>query len=246
MKWFKHDTDATSDAKIRKLVLRHGAIGYAVYFHCLELIAGSVSDSNLTFELEHDSEIIADNLKIRGTSEQAGVEIVQDVMRYIVELGLFQESEHKIFCFKLLKRLDSSMTSNKKMREIIGKAKESHDGVMMESCRSHDGVMLEEKRREEKRLDKKRKEPSSRKVFSKPSVEDISAYCKTRNNGIKPEKFFDHYEAKGWKIGSSPMKDWKAAVRTWEGRQLADQPAKGIRQTTFSTTDYGQTDVGEI
>ena len=60
MKWFQHDTDSTQDAKIRKLILRHGAEGYAVYFHCLELIAGTITKSNINFELEHDAEIIAD------------------------------------------------------------------------------------------------------------------------------------------------------------------------------------------
>jgi len=56
MRWFKHDTDASSDAKIKKLLIRHGAVGYAIYFHCLELIASDICETNITFELEHDSE----------------------------------------------------------------------------------------------------------------------------------------------------------------------------------------------
>jgi len=43
MNWFQHDTDATQDAKIKKLLIRHGAIGYAVYFHCRELISADIS-----------------------------------------------------------------------------------------------------------------------------------------------------------------------------------------------------------
>lgn len=54
------------------------------------------------------------------------------------------------------------------------------------------------------------------KRFVKPKVEDIEAYCKERNNSVDAQQFFDYYESKGWKIGKSPMKDWKAAVRTWE------------------------------
>ena len=64
MNWFKHDTDASNDAKIKKLILRYSATGYAVYFHGLELIAAGINENNITFELEHDAEIIADNLKI--------------------------------------------------------------------------------------------------------------------------------------------------------------------------------------
>ena len=56
-----------------------------------------------------------------------------------------------------------------------------------------------------------------RKVFKKPDVEEIRAYCAERHNSVDAEHFYDHYEANGWKIGGkSPMKDWRAAVRTWE------------------------------
>lgn len=54
------------------------------------------------------------------------------------------------------------------------------------------------------------------KRFVKPTIEQIKAYCEERNNGIDAEDFYYFYESKGWKIGSSPMKDWKAAVKTWE------------------------------
>ena len=54
--------------------------------------------------------------------------------------------------------------------------------------------------------------------FQKPSIEEIRLYCQERNNSVDPEKFFNFYESKGWVVGKSPMKDWKAAVRTWEQR----------------------------
>lgn len=52
--------------------------------------------------------------------------------------------------------------------------------------------------------------------FVSPSVDDVRAYCQERNNLVDPEKFVDYYTARGWKIGKNSMKDWKAAVRTWE------------------------------
>lgn len=54
------------------------------------------------------------------------------------------------------------------------------------------------------------------KRFVKPNVEEIESYCKERNNSVDAQQFFDYYESKGWKVGKSPMKDWKASVRTWE------------------------------
>ena len=59
---------------------------------------------------------------------------------------------------------------------------------------------------------KKEKEPK----FQKPSLEDLKKYCHDRNKGVDPDKFWNYYEANGWKIGKNPMKNWQAAVRTWE------------------------------
>ena len=61
------------------------------------------------------------------------------------------------------------------------------------------------------------KRESSR--FQKPSIDEIRQYCISRNNSVDPEQFFNFYESKGWTIGKSPMKDWRAAVRTWEKRE---------------------------
>ena len=54
------------------------------------------------------------------------------------------------------------------------------------------------------------------KRFIKPSIEEIRAYCLERGNSVDAETFHDFYESKGWRIGNNPMKDWRAAVRTWE------------------------------
>lgn len=54
------------------------------------------------------------------------------------------------------------------------------------------------------------------KKFVKPSLKEISDYCKERNNDVNPERFLNYYEANGWKVGRNNMKDWKAAIRTWE------------------------------
>ena len=60
------------------------------------------------------------------------------------------------------------------------------------------------------------KQPKEKKVFQKPSLEEIQAYCQERHNNVDAEKFISHYEANGWKVGKNSMKDWRAAVITWE------------------------------
>ena len=65
--------------------------------------------------------------------------------------------------------------------------------------------------------------------FIKPTVEEVRAYCRERNNNVDAERFVDYYEANGWKVGKSSMKDWKATVRNWERRD------KDGRQTSKGT-----------
>ena len=62
--------------------------------------------------------------------------------------------------------------------------------------------------------------------FAPPTLDDVTAYCTERGNGIDPQRFMDYYQSNGWKVGKNPMKDWKAAVRTWEQRDAAPKKAE--------------------
>lgn len=66
-----------------------------------------------------------------------------------------------------------------------------------------------------------------RKTFKKPSIEEVREYCRERNNKVDAEAFIAFYESKGWKVGNASMKDWKAAVITWEKRQKAKPTPAG-------------------
>ena len=57
------------------------------------------------------------------------------------------------------------------------------------------------------------------KRFTKPTLEEVEQYCSERKNSIDAQTFIDYYESKGWLVGKTPMKDWKAAIRNWERRK---------------------------
>lgn len=141
MQWIKHDTDANQDAKLQNVLLDYGIEGYGLYWYCIELIAGKVDKNNITFELEHDARIIARNV---GSTAQK----VEEMMKYFVDIGLFECSNNTITCLKLAKRLDQSMTSNPQMREIIKNFK-CHDGIMT----NHDDIMQDQIRSDKNRKD---------------------------------------------------------------------------------------------
>jgi len=119
MKWFKHDTDASIDAKLQELLLDYGATGYGLYWYCVELIAKGVSPNNITFELEHDARIIARNLNLT-------LEETKNMMQKMVELGLFDINQNKrLACVSLAYKLDDSMRKGRQIEEIVNKFKES-------------------------------------------------------------------------------------------------------------------------
>ena len=135
MKWFKHDSDASNDAKLKKLRLKYGAQGYGIYWYCLELIARNVEKHNLTFELEHDAELIADDFKLSP-------EIVQHIMTYMVELGLFENTDGIITCLKMATRTDEYTQQIIRENNKLSISRETPESVPRIS------EVLEEKRRE--------------------------------------------------------------------------------------------------
>ena len=82
---------------------------------------------------------------------------------------------------------------------------------------------------------------STRKVFIPPTVEEVRAYCEERGNNVDPEAFVDFYMSKGWMINKNKMKDWKAAVRTWErGDNRKGVKANGGNRKPIEDTTAGR------
>ena len=79
-----------------------------------------------------------------------------------------------------------------------------------------------------------------RKQESRPTVEEVEAYCQSRGNSVDSAQFVAWYDSNGWVVGKArtPMKDWKAAVRTWEGREAAKTgPVTFQQQKTKNTAE---------
>lgn len=78
--------------------------------------------------------------------------------------------------------------------------------------------------------DKDSEEESAReekaKRFYPPTLDEVKQYCEERKNNIDPMAFIDFYSSKGWMIGKNRMKDWKAAVRTWERKRKEQSKAE--------------------
>lgn len=207
MKWFKHDSDAGNDAKLRKLRIKYGAQGYGIYWYCLELIARNVEKHNLTFELEHDAELIAEDFRLSG-------ELVQEMMTYMVNLGLFENTQGVITCLKMSTRTDEYtqqlMREVKKTPEKLPRNSEIIPTI---------SEVKEEKRREENIQTKGSRLPNN---FILPNEWVDEAFK------LKPmmthsdllcifDTFKDYWISKAGKDGVKL--DWFATWRNWIRRQ---------------------------
>lgn len=97
------------------------------------------------------------------------------------------------------------------------------DGVTQRD--SSRGVTIAEAEAEAEALKATPKTKAAR--FTRPSLSELSEYVRERKSPIDPQGFMDFYESKGWRVGNQPMKDWRAAVRTWERRETHAAKKKG-------------------
>lgn len=109
-------------------------------------------------------------------------------------------------------RKQKKLTQSRNLEEILKKSTPQIE------------IELEIEKKIEKEIDSSASTTTKRKRFEKPTLSQITQYCLERNNNVNAEQFYDYYESNGWKVGKNSMKDWKAAVRTWEKNNYNRKP----------------------
>tara|TARA_B100001057_G_scaffold492084_1_gene583713 strand:- start:1164 stop:1868 length:705 start_codon:yes stop_codon:yes gene_type:complete len=133
MKWFKHDANASIDAKLKRVRAKYGMEGYGLYWYLLECISRNVEAHNLTFELEEDAELIAADVGIHR-------EVVEEMMHSMVDMGLFENREGIITCLKMSQRSDEYTAKLLRKGEKQSSTGSSPDSVRTISGSSPDKV----------------------------------------------------------------------------------------------------------
>lgn len=83
--------------------------------------------------------------------------------------------------------------------------------------------------------------PPKRSRFAPPTLEEVATYVRERGSSVDPQGFIDFYASKGWLVGKTPMKDWKAACRNAEKWERWAKPAQGgDRDRVKTDADYGE------
>lgn len=98
-------------------------------------------------------------------------------------------------------------------------------------------IELEKEIKIEKEIDSSASTTTKRKRFEKPTLSEIEQYCIERNNNVDAQHFFDYYESNGWRVGKNSMKNWQAAVRTWEKNSYTSTTKQTKKTNTEQTLD---------
>ncbi|MBQ4051574.1 MAG: hypothetical protein IJD13_08075 [Oscillospiraceae bacterium] len=68
-------------------------------------------------------------------------------------------------------------------------------------------------------------------AFTRPTLQQVRDYCRERNSPVDPGRFYHYYSARNWCTGGSEIRDWRAALRSWEDKERRPLPPK--RETSY-------------
>lgn len=230
VKWIKITTDIFDDEKIVLIESMPEAYAIITVWFKLLCLAGKQNNSGVVMLGR-----IAYTEKMLATIFRMNESVVTLAMHTFEQFGMIEIIDGVITIPNWDKHqsLDKIEGRNAYMREYMSKKREKQKRIA--SGEQSENVKLTVKLtdvnskltvntaeiEEDKELDidkdKDIKKRTSR--FSPPTPSDVSDYCREKGYSVDAERFCDFYASKGWKVGSQPMKDWKACVRTWERRE---------------------------
>jgi len=137
------------------------------------------------------------------------LKLIEDIIQYGNDGKIISHSI-KVNLFRMEVIFDGEVENDFKKKRLT---KEEDDYFFKKNPEAKEKII--EKGKE--RIYKKENE----KVYKKekvipPNLEWVKEYCLERKNNVDPEAFVNFYQSKGWLVGKVRMKDWHAAIHTWE------------------------------
>lgn len=224
--WLKLKDDFFRDKRIKKLRRIAGGDTYTVIYLKMQLL--SIKNNGVLI-YEGIEETFADELALELDEETENVKVT---LAFLHSNGMIEETEQNQFLMtETIKCIGSESASAERVRRH--RENKSKNLLQSNAQVTSGNTEIEKEKDREKELEKKEDKEKTKgkaKRFTKPTLEEIQAYCKERNNNVDAERFYDYYEANGWKVGKNAMKDWKASVRTWERNGYSDGKPQAKKQ----------------
>lgn len=223
--WLKLHKDFFQRKEIKRLRKIAGGDTYTIIY--LKMLLRSImSDGKLYFDgLEDD---FASELALDLDEKEENVQIT---VAYLIKSGLLEMcSDDEYYLPDAKDNTGCETSAASRMRKCRAKKEQlerNNVTPMLQSGYGEIEIELEKDIEIEKEIHSSAKSTTTkRKRFEKPSISEIEQYCMERNNNIDASQFYDYYESNGWKVGKNSMKDWKAAVRTWERSEYRKSNSK--------------------
>lgn len=154
-------------------------------------------------------------------NDESSSEVCQEFVQSLSEVGSkFVQSSSKVCSKKSSKNKDLPNIYNNNIYNTLQEREK--DNIPPKNIFSNENNILSPQG-----------DTQPKKVFKKPTLEEVKAYCLERKNNVDAERWLDYYTSNGWKVGKNPMKDWRAAVRTWERGSLASGGSKAQTDEEF-------------
>ena len=219
VKWIKITTDILDDEKVLLIESLPDAYAIITVWFKLLCLAGKQNNSGVFMmgRVAYTDKMLATIFRMKEstvtmalqTFEQFGmVEIIDGV------ITIPNWNKHQTLdAYEKKKERDRLYQAERRasQRALIEQSSDN------KTTQSSDVAFSEEDKEKEKEEDKDMSgKPAKRKRFTPPTLDEVKDYCQERKNGIDAQKFIDYYTANGWLVGKNKMRDWQAAVRTWE------------------------------
>ena len=215
--YFQHDYNARNDERILQIRAEHGLPGYGLYFMLLESMAES-----------GDGYLSLDGMAGLSLSYGSAIEQLKALILRCIELGLFHEVKGRFSSKRMIEYKNFRKERSESGRRGANNRWGDSSAIAQPLAKSKTANTKDSIGKDS--IEQKRTEKENKKAaFTKPSVEEVKAYCLERKNSVDPDTFWNFYESKGWKVGSTPMKSWTSAMVTWEKRSPATSSPGGKR-----------------
>lgn len=212
--WLKLKTDFFSNKTIKKLRRIAGGDTYTIIYLKLQLL--SLKDEGL---------LIYEGIEPTFYEEMAlaldeDADNVRAALAFLENMGLIEQKNNSEYLLTEVPYLIGSETDKaelmrkKRAREKI-ESSNNVTNVLPSVTKRYTEIEIEKEIEKDIEIEKSESKPK-RKRFTPPTLEEVQSYCNERNNNVDPQHFIDYYTSNGWQVGKNKMKDWKAAVRTWE------------------------------
>ena len=209
--WFRLHADTIDDPKLKLMAFEDR-------WHFVAILCCKAQGIQDKYEPKLARRMVAAKLGLNDTE-------LEQVIERLAEMNLVNAETLQPIAWK--KRQYKSDLSTERVKRHRKKQKEQQDnnvkrfGNVSETPPETDTETDTETEKEEKKKNKQKKKTEK---FVPPTVEEVRAYCRSRRNSVDPEMFVAFYESKGWLVGKTKMKNWKASVLTWERSQQQKQP----------------------